>query len=597
MEIQPIEDFLKEMLLIELRCLIPDRDTYGMMLLQPDGPIEGSENRIGHQDQIRGQTLCRSFLQKGVQEHADLLVTPEYCMPWTIIEEISAIDSKLRPSEGAIWVLGAESITLPEFDNQINKLKNNGHFICHENISPETEHLKKYLDPLLYVFWCSQVDGQKILCFVTQFKTTPSRDILDVEQRSLILGKRIYTFNRGINKIGLMSIICSDAFDFTDTLVAEYSTNMLLIHIQLNQKPAHKDYSKYRTQLISIASENNVELLCLNWAGNVVEISNSGKKKAWKNNAGSALYITPKKFNAQEETLINAHRNGLYYSLVKPWHAMFLNQEPHAILLQKQKVCSYGAPQSLSPKTCATVAMRWKWTEKNASIVIATDVDDGFRDAMKPYPNLQLQQKILVAQSPISVERAFEMLVGAPKKSNRWFEIDALESMHVADSETLRRVTVNQDFEPDSQGVQFRKLRLQRAEDAVTLPGHDVPWPPPLTDLENGFTYRWTSDEPHHNVYVTETGRSAGLVFLGDQSDDEEVRKVFEVMKEGSATHATQNAIKNNLNLQEAVVRCCDRLCVVFRRNHKIYIWGVDRISRFDRPPTESEFNFTREGI
>lgn len=600
-EIKPIEDYLGELSMLPLRCLAPDRQPYSAMLLQPDGPIEGTTNRVGHQDSARGGRLCRSFLRQCMDEHADLVVTPEYCVPWATVSEIAVGESALRPSEGALWILGCESISPNGLQEVTAKLLQAGHFVYHEVISAADAHMKSYVDPLLYVFWCLRRDMSRMLCFFIQFKTAPSRDGLDVEQRSLCLGTLVYTFNRGLNQIGLMSIICSDAFAFTETLVNDFHSNMLLIHIQLNPKPAHTDYARYRTQLLSVASNKDVELLCLNWAGDIVERTSDGKDKPWSNNACSAFYVPPGKFRAQEQIVNDAHRQGLYYSLVGRWHALYLHQQPHAILLQKQKVMMHGDPQSLMPTTCATVVRRWTWNTEGDGFAVSAEADDGFEVVVAFYPNLREQLKALSEQSPIAVERALEMLVGAPKNPDRWFEIGDLESMRVANGEALRRITVHQDFDPDSQGVPFRKQRLQRAQDAATLPGKGVPWPPPLRDLEQGFSYTWTPGQPYQNVRATQTGRGAGLVYLGDQSDDDEVRKVYSVMQDGTARHAFERATQSNpdpedaMILVDAMMRSRDRLCVVYRRDHQLHVWGVERMSRIDRPPEQSAFDIAGE--
>ena len=597
MEIRAVEEFIGDLSLEPLRCLLPDREPYGLMLLQPDGPIEGTTLRVGHQDQVRGTSLCRSFLQQSVEEFADLVVTPEYCVPWEIANEICATDSTLHPIAGAIWVLGFESITMAELQQVVVRIRQAGHFVHHETISAVDLHQKSYVNPLLYVFWCSRPDGTMLLCFFIQFKTDVSRDGLDVEQRSLCLGTHVYTFNRGLNQIGLMTIICSDAFSFTDALVDEFSSNMLLIHIQLNPKPAHSDFARYRSRLLSVASNNNVELLCLNWAGNVIDRSNGGNDKHWRNNAGSAFYVPPGKYSAEEQLVIEAHRLGLYYSLVGFWHALYLNQQPHAILLQKQKVMMYGNPQALTPTTCATVVRRWTWEEEGTGLVVSTEVSDGFESVIAPYPSLPEKLNHLSKESPIAVERTLEMLVGAAKKPDKWFDIRVLESMHVTDSESLRRITVNQDFDSESQGVVFRKQRLQRAQDAATLPGQGVPWPQTMRDLEQGFLYTWSLDNPYLNVCAIQSGIGAGLVYLGDQSNNNDVQKVYSAMLEGTTAHATKEAIKNNSDSVEAAIRSRDRLCVVYRQDHKMCVWGVDKTSRFDRPPEQSMCDIAGEEL
>jgi len=112
-----------------------------------------------------------------------------------------------------------------------------------------------------------------------------------------------------------------------------------------------------------------------------------------------------------------------------------------------------------------------------------------------------------------------------------------------------------------------------------------------LRDLEQGFSYAWTLGEPHQNVRATQTGNGAGLVYLGDQSDDDDVRKVYSVLLEGTTMHAVKKATKSNTDLTDAVARSRDRLCVVYRRDHQLHVWGVERVSRIDRPPELSAFD------
>ena len=352
MKVEPVEGFLRkgEAILepIPLRALMPSREPYFAMLLQPEGLIEVSEARIGHVNRQASEAMCRKFLMAAVEKHAELVVAPEYCMPWRVVAHI--LKGDIQPDEGSLWVLGCESITpdeLIEFGAEANK---GGRFLYHEPIDPIQKAKKHYIDPLLYVFWTKEANGTKVLSFVVQFKTAPSRDRLDVEQRSLYLGSRIYLFNRGFNQIGLLSIICSDSFEFKDDLVDQYHSNCLLIQIQLNQKPAHSDYASYRTHLHSVGSGNHVELLCLNWASNVKELTVDGKTQDWRNVAGSAWYVPPSKFNADEELVNQAHRRGVYYSLVSQrWHTFYLNYKPQDCLLKSKSSCSIPIPRCCFP--------------------------------------------------------------------------------------------------------------------------------------------------------------------------------------------------------------------------------------------------------
>lgn len=585
MEIRRVEDFLGDLSLVPPYCLVANRQPYSLLMLQPDGPIHGTEERVGHSDIARGSDLCRAFLQQSLHEQAELVIAPEYCVPWAIIEDVGTDDTRFHPAEGSIWVLGCETIRPSELEQVVERVRDKGHFVYHEPIQDPNAKAKSYLNPLAYIFWCSKPDGSKVLSFVVQFKTTPSRDKLDVEQRSMIVGTQVYTFNRAQDQIGLMSIICSDAFAYSEELVDESHTNMLLIHIQLNPKPAHQDFSNYRRRLQSIASNKEVELICLNWAGAIVEKKIDGVEVLWHNNAGSAFYFPPNKYKPTELLIETAHRYGIYYSKVDRWHVLYLNQEPHAILFQKQKVMMHAEPVATAPATCVVVRKRWTWGKGDIELEESELPDDGFNQALLHYKNAAPQLKALVKRSPLAVERALELLVGYPRKPQDWFLIQELSCMKVGEGEAIRRVTVNQDNNLKSAGVSFRKRRLQRAEDAATLPGNNVPWPAPLKKLEDGFVFSWESGSPHTNINAHADGCRATLIFLGDEADPDIVDGVYKAMSQALKI----NAIKKGAEVEKA----CDHLCVVYRKENKLQSHGVEQVSRIDRPPESSAVDIT----
>ena len=94
--------------LIGLQALNPTREPYRAILLQPMGVIEANEMRVGHADAALGHAFCSSFVSTAVQNHADLAVAPEYCVPWSVVNEI--IEGQHRPPVGSLWALGCESI-------------------------------------------------------------------------------------------------------------------------------------------------------------------------------------------------------------------------------------------------------------------------------------------------------------------------------------------------------------------------------------------------------------------------------------------------------------------------------------------------------
>lgn len=594
MEIVSVEAVLHQcksgpLTLVELNALKTVREPYRALLLQPRGVVEATEERVGHADQAGGARLCSGFLRTAVEVRADLAIAPEYCVPWGVVEEIVA--GAYRPEPGCIWALGCESIPPADLIAFGERCRADPfRAFIHEDLDPRQVEQKRYLDPLIYVFWTLDAQGAPVLCFLVQFKTIACRDFRDVEQKSLCLGRSVYAFNRGLGKIGLLSIICSDAFDFTP-LVEDAHLNCLLIHIQLNPKPAHSDYAAYRMKLCSVGSGHDAELLCLNWAQNIQELQSTGKLVAWNNVAGSAWYVPPAKFSADGALLEELHRHGLYYSLLKRrWHVFFFNYEEQVLLIQKQKLLFPG-DQALAPRSCLAVVQRWHWDVAAGAWVAGFAAKDGFSMALQPYAAIAGPLEHASLQSVLAVERALEVLVGPAGHPTSWYAVDELEAMHLdLDEESMRRVTVHQEADPTRPGVIFRKRRLQRAEDAVTLPGHGVPWPAPVRDLEQGFALAWSAKAPHHNAMPLAGDRGAAtVVYLADEADDAVIDQIQQKLRVGLMTHAvTSSREKSEREFQDAIVRSSDRLCIVFRRGHAFAARGAEGLNVFDRPADES---------
>lgn len=592
MNIVQVEALLGDLSLFKLRALAPNRTPYGLMLLQPDGPIEGSIDRVGHADSAGAADVCGQFLTRAVEARADLVVTPEYCLPWAVIGATGATDSRLVPEPGALWVLGCESITPQALEALVEQFRGAGHFVHHEPFADLGNVAGRYVDPVVYIFWATTAEGAAKLCYIIQFKTYPCRDKLDVEITSLRTGRVIYQFGDGVQSIRLLTLICSDAFECGDDMIQQVHPNCLLLHVQLNPKPADDNYARYRTRLISVGSRSRVELLCLNWAAPVGEKTGNTAPVSWENNSGSALYVPPDGHRPDDNHIVTLHRVGIYYCLSDKkakWHSFYLNRAAHALLLQKEKVF-YQGPVALEPQFCLNVSGRWRW---NGAWVDDPMPDDGFAGALTPYAALPVPLLGLLAQCPLAVERTLEMLTVPEDKTPDWHTVGRLGAMQVAVPESIRRVTVEQEPDPESKGRAFRKFRLERAQGALTLSGAGVPWPGGVVDLEQGFTFTWTIDDPHRNVTATATGKRATVIFLGDESDDDVVDVAFRFASQHVRRGALISADAAGINALDAADRAGDRICVVYRRNHVFAAKGTSQ--RYNRSPDESVVDIAGE--
>jgi hypothetical protein len=365
-----------------LSALEPARTPYRALLCQPHGAIHGGTTRIGNADSAAATPMYRTFLDDAVRHQAQLVVTPEYSVPWRVVDDIIAGD--LRPPVGALWALGLESIAPNDLAALAARLGADGEVrLIHEPFDHTMRAQRNFVDPLGYVFWCADATGRNVLCLLIQFKTVVSRDLSELN--ALYTGRHVYKFNADTNGIALIGLICSDVFEFDDALVNAHHANLLLLHIQLNQRPGHVDYAAYRHRLFSVASNSNVEVVCLNWAAKL-QIEGNGAAP-WNAVSGSSWYVSPSGVEVMDSDVDALHRAGVYYSVVgQRWHGFYLNYDAHSILLQKQHVFATGA-QALVQRVAPHVVERRHWDQVTSTWTVAT-ADDGFGMFLRPYAQL-----------------------------------------------------------------------------------------------------------------------------------------------------------------------------------------------------------------
>ena len=512
--------------------------------------------------------MYRALLNDAVAAQVQLAITPEYSVPWEIIGEI--IQGAFRPPQGSLWILGCESIGFSELETlQVAANGTAGVCLMYEEIDSQQREQKNFLDPLVFVFWAVDTEGTDILCLLVQFKTVPSRAPNHVELQSLYRGTSVYKFRADAGDVSLIALICSDAFGFNNELVDNHCSNLLLVHIQLTQKPAHIDYAAYRSRLYSVATNNNVEVICLNWAANVLFEENTDP---WNAIAGSAWYISPRGFTPTDTDVNSLHQGGMYYSIVgKRWHGFYLDYAAHSLLLRKQPVFAAG-PQAVAPRIPPQVVDRRIWDSQEDKWTTAS-ADDGFKAFIGQYGALKTMLPQLCLQDPLAVERALELLTGPEGSATIWYELKELSALKVADEESLCRVTVSQETNSARKGVAFRLRRARRAQTAATIPGQLLEWPRPVADLAEGFRYRWSIDEPHCNVEPLSGGRPAAFVYLGESVESDTLDNVYTKLKKARRRHAFTLAEEAGVDSSEAVIRAQDRLCVVHRQNHSLQFY------------------------
>lgn len=326
-----------------LEALKANDQPFRALLLQPSGPILADDTRIGPLDLDFADLQARKFLELAAVRGHHLVVTPEYYLPITTL--LWSVQGAMFPRAGSLWVLGCESMRpdqLEEFEAACN-----GHcdVIYEKDTAAAVQGI--YFDPVAYCFQTKDGDGVDRRVVLIQFKSISSRDTHFFENKNLRCGRSVYQFRGEDEVLSLATIICSDAFSVAqdEKVRSKLSRFATLIHIQLNPRPRHTDYLRYRIDTFSKNKAlNNCDIVCLNWAENMVQYdAPGGKHEAWKNESGSAWYIADDRCSSNDDEVERNERLGLYYSRhVKHRHVLHFHFAPAAFELTVAKIAQTG---------------------------------------------------------------------------------------------------------------------------------------------------------------------------------------------------------------------------------------------------------------
>lgn len=541
MKIVPVEHRLKREGLEppRLNALQADDTLYTVLTHQPAGRIRIAPDSIGHADSVEAKQRTAAFLQLAATagSQPDVVVSPEYSVPWEALLE--AIEQGVVPEEGKLWVLGCESLPLGGLDAVRQRLGERA-VVLDDDVSPGARTTQQYRNPLVYVFLtkCS-ADKSARLVLLVQYKTKPSGDPQNTEATGMLPGIYIYAFGNLPSEVRLITLICSDVFGFSQELIDQYYKGLLLLHIQLNNSPRHLLYKKYRQELFAAAGET--ELLCLNWADNVVSVDeNSDNEHQWKNICGSAWYICSPETNLSDEAILENHRHGIYYTRHEPIraHALQFHYRPRIFLFQATKVFHHAIPKPRSMRTGPKALKTFIWAQdQNRWVEPRTSgelPDDGFCKQLNRVSagGIELDDLCdLYRTGPIAVERAMAITAGQFGVPADWHTPARIDSMRLCEHEVVRRITVTQD--PATEAVAFRDGRFALTGAVAELRAGGYAWPSSVEALRKGFTFNWLPKFPNRNV-VAEDGTLATVVNAGLVVDpqvldrlDQKVRKTL----------------------------------------------------------------------
>ena len=541
MEIVPVEQRLKREGLESprLNALQADDTLYTVLAHQPPGHIRIAPGSIGNSNSVEAKQRTAAFLQLAATagSQPDLVVSPEYSVPWEALLE--AIERGVVPEEGKLWVLGCESLPLGELDAVRQRLGERA-VVLDDDAYPGARTTQQYRNPLVYAFMTkSSADHSDRLVLLVQYKTEPSGDPQNTEATGMLPGVYVYAFGTPPSEVRLITLICSDVFGFKQELINQYYKGLLLLHIQLNNSPRHLLYKKYRQELFAAAGET--ELLCLNWADNVVSVDeNGGNEHQWRNICGSAWYLSSPETNLSDDAILENHGRGIYYTRHEPIraHALQFHYRPRVFLFQATKVFHHAIPKPRSMRTGPKALKTFVWTQDQSRWVEPRTPDefpdDGFCRQLEkvnaggiPLGDL----RDLYRTGPIAIERVMAITAGQFGVTTDWYTPARIDSMRLCEQEVVRRITVTQDPAPEA--VAFRDGRFALTGAVAQLRAVDYAWPSSVEALRKGFKFNWLPKFPNRNV-VAEDGTLATVVHAGLVVDhqvldrlDQKVRKTL----------------------------------------------------------------------
>ena len=577
MEIKPVADILLENALKTpiLNALIPNADNYTVLALQPNGDIEASAEGVRSRDCVLATKQFGKFLEYAKETQADLVITPEYSMPWEVLSE--AISGSSGPVQGKLWALGCESIKF----NELESLKESLAPFATVIYEPLDASSTQFVSPLAYIFVSPSApdNGEAKTVVLVQFKTHPMGDPDHLEINGMLRGTSIYQFGGNEQNLKLISLICADAFEFTDEIAIAIHDRALILHIQLNQNPRHERFLGCRERLLH-HNGDTTEVLCLNWSEDVI-MSISGHHRDLKNIAGSAWYLKSQEFDDKDITLCSNHQQGLYYTWLEPHrsHALFFNYKPGIFLFNATKVAHIAVAGPVSRRRGPQLTKTCNWNDEEDRWVEKTDADDGFSAVVSESGNAQTEIKRIADANPLEVERILALSAGEIKYNEDWYKVHLLDSCVIDSSEIIRRVTFAQD--KHEQAIKFRTARLRRCSHLWEIINRGE-LPPALSDLKSGFSFKWSHNSPHQNVEST-SGKLATVIYMGEESSPTQIEAIKK--RVADFLHKSSSDIDQSRSAQQRLhvwFRDETGAIIPYKPYRDVKIDQIDNISQFD---------------
>jgi len=433
-----------------LACLKLDSMTYKTLLFQINEDIGFDNSGIWLLNVETSTPKFNSFFDLAIKQSIELAVTPEYSCPWEIVSTLLS-DGKF-PDIANLWVLGMASINPPALKQIIDQHQNITWIYDEELLASSIlANPTKFFDPVCYLVNTLDNAGVNHKTVVIQFKNYPFGGAdAQWERNNIILGHTFYVIRNQFESARMVTLICSDTLDnlnFNEIQDGMFLTApLLLLHIQLNQKPFADNYKLYRNLIFSKGGKNgNKEVICLNWARNVTYFV-EGTPKIFNETSGSAIYLKSTNISKTDTDINLNHKKGMYYTYwsSRRTHAYVLNFDEYLYLIENTKASQDAADPTQFNRTGPHLRYTYKWQE-NDWVLDDSRINDGFQSVISQLEDTPGSLSCLSNnENYLEVERMVQLCSGEIACIADWFTVSNLFSFVIDDQEVNNRVIFTQ---------------------------------------------------------------------------------------------------------------------------------------------------------
>lgn len=576
----------------DLIVLQQNASLYEVLAYQPVGLVNVTHAAINRANETQALAEATNFLAMASELGAALAIAPEYSIQWQAL--IDSLHAGIKPPEGCLWALGCESMPLGGIDAIAAQLAGVAGVVS-EVPDYSTRTTQEYQNPLAYIFQTARQDGTgSQLVLLIQFKTIPSGDRGNTESRGMFPGNELYVFGQQ-GGLRLMTLICSDAFGFTDHEIQQYADGLLLLHLQMNNNPKDTQYKRYRDQLFGY--QTKTELICLNWArGTKYREPPSAAEHDLVKFTGSAWHRRFGGLDTSDERLASNDFKGLYFtSSHQTKTAVYcFSDKPGVFRISSTKV-SHGAHVLAAASYLTGPEMKSfsGWSGDQLTWTEVERVDDGFSkkiESAAPYLD-ELSEMHRIC--PIHVDRVANITYGDIENQD-WFAAENLTPFAL-ESGVVRRITTDLDEE----GEEFRIGRLSAIRTLAQIRVGAFPWPSEVSFLGTTYQISWVRRHPHRNVcnVVGDRKTYATVVCLSATISLEHVEAKERVLRRllaGPIQETNQDLSDEEERLRKLKhLERGEHLCIIYPQGAQLVPWSASYRTDYMRPATTPDVSVT----